>query len=62
VSNLVVNLQIQDDQAEALAQLVKRIGLDELRQNAKNDDEAYLMRDAINLLAAALSDAGFAPR
>lgn len=48
--------------ALALAQFVKRVGWQEIRQNAVDDDEAYEMRDALALLADALRSAGYAPR
>ena len=57
-----VTLTLTDEKAEALAQLVKRIGWDEIRQNAKTDEEAYAMRDALNTVAHSLADAGYNPR
>ena len=57
-----INLELTDDQAWALAELVKRIGWTELRQNAVDDAEAYEMRDAVELLARSLADAGVSPR
>jgi hypothetical protein len=32
------------------------------RENAVDDDEAYVMRDALGFLAKALQEAGYAPR
>ncbi|MGL4859077.1 MAG: DUF7706 family protein [Enterobacteriaceae bacterium] len=49
-------------QACALAQFVKRVGWDEIRINARNETECYLMRDAINQLQKALAEQGYAPR
>lgn len=46
----------------ALAQFVKRVGWSEMRSNAVDDDEADLMRSAIEKLQAALAGAGVAPR
>lgn len=60
-----MKLELQDitaAQAMALAQFVKRVGWNEIRVNAANDDEAYLMRDAISKLQDALSSNGYAPR
>ena len=57
-----IHLELNDTQAWALAELVKRIGWGELRQNAVDDAEAYEMRDAVELLAHALASAGVAPR
>ena len=55
-------LELTDDQAYALSQFVKRCGWTEWRQNAVDDAEAYLMRDAFDQLAAALKDGGYSPR
>lgn len=57
-----VSMVLEPAQALALAQFVKRVGWSELRLNAVDDDEAYTMRDAIELLARALAEAGYAPR
>lgn len=57
-----VSMTLPDRQALALAQLVKRIGWTEMRQNAVDDDEAYEMRDALGALAKALAEQGYAPR
>ena len=58
----VITLELPDEQAEALAQLVKRIGWTEIRQNAKDDSEGYAMREALEGLAKALAAAGYSPR
>ena len=57
-----IELNIDDSQAMALAQFVKRAGWTEFRQCAVNDDEAYLISDAIAKLQTALAEQGFAPR
>ena len=57
-----VELLLDDAQALALAQLVKRIGWTEIRSLAVSDDEAYLMRDAVSEVAKALAAEGYAPR
>ena len=49
-------------QAEALAQFLKRAGWSEFRTCAVDDDEAYAIRDAVDQVARALAEAGFAPR
>ena len=54
--------ELSDAQALALAQLVKRVGWQEVRSNAVNDDEAYLMKDALASLQRSLADCGYAPR
>lgn len=57
-----VAFELDDGLALALAQLVKRIGWTELRQNAVDDNEAYQMRKAVSEVARALAEAGFEPR
>ena len=57
-----VELLLDDAQALALAQLVKRIGWSDMRSLAVSDDEAYLMRDAVSEVAKALAAEGYAPR
>ena len=54
--------KLSEAQAMALAQFVKRVGWNEIRVNAVNDDEAHLMRDAISKLQDALAGQGYAPR
>ena len=61
-NRVVVTLDLPPLQARALAQLVKRIGWTELRQNAQDDEEAYDMRNAVQELQNALALAGYAPR
>ncbi len=62
MKKVAVPLELTDAEALALAQLVKRIGWAEMRSNAVDENEAYVMRDAVTVLARALSDAGYAPR
>lgn len=57
-----LSLDLDETQALALAQFVKRIGWSEIRQNAVDDNEAYLMRDALDMLSKSLAGEGFAPR
>jgi hypothetical protein len=54
--------QLTEAEGLALAQFVKRIGWSEMRGNAIDDDEAYLMRDALSKLQKVLAESGFAPR
>jgi hypothetical protein len=48
--------------AIALAQFVKRVGFSEIRSNAVDDFEAYLIRDALVRVRIGLANAGFSPR
>ena len=47
---------------DALAQFVKRVGFAEMRSNAVDDVEAYLIRDVIDRVRMGLINAGFSPR
>lgn len=49
-------------QALALAQFLKRVGLDDYRSLAVDADEAWTMLDAGERLHAAPAAAGYAPR
>ena len=60
--NVTIAAQLTDPQAWALAQFVKRVGWSEFRNNAVDDDEARLIRAAVDVLMASLREAGYAPR
>jgi hypothetical protein len=49
-------------EALALAQFLKRVGVDDYRRLAVDHDEAWLMLDAGERVRAALAAAGYAPR
>ena len=57
-----VKLELDAGHAWALALFLKRVGWSEIRGNAKDDQEAYDIRDGIEAAARALADAGYAPR
>ncbi len=57
-----IEFELTEKEALALAQFVKRIGWQEIRINAVDDDEAYCIRDAISHVRSALSRQGFSPR
>jgi hypothetical protein len=46
----------------ALAQFVKRLRWEHMRECAVDDDEAYAIRDAVEKLEATLAEGGFRPR
>lgn len=52
---------LRPSEAMALAQLVKRVSFADIRANAVDDDEAYLMLDGLHEVAAVLANAGFSP-
>jgi thiazole synthase ThiGH ThiG subunit len=54
--------EMSEAEAVALAQLCKRITFTDLRSCSVDNDEAYVMRDAVEKLQAALRSAGYAPR
>jgi uncharacterized protein (UPF0216 family) len=62
--NKIVNvyLELSQDQAEALAQFVKRMRFDIARGIASDDAEAFEMMAAVDALRVALADAGHSPR
>jgi hypothetical protein len=59
---ITITVTLSSDQAWEFAQFLKRISFREYRNNASCDDEAYLMRDAGELVRQALADQGYAPR
>ena len=61
-NTLTLELNINEQTAMALAQFVKRVGWQEFRQNAKDEQEAYLIGDGVAALQRGLSQAGYAPR
>lgn len=62
MNSVTVTLELTPQEALALAQFVKRVGWLEFRQNAADDDEAYMIRDAVDRVAAGLAQVGYAPR
>lgn len=59
---VTVTTELTDSQAMALAQFVKRLTWSEIRACAVDDDETWVMKDAIQALQKSLTDAGFSPR
>lgn len=59
---VTVTTELTDSQAMALAQFVKRLTWSEMRACAVDDDETWVMKDAIQALQKSLTDAGFSPR
>lgn len=57
-----LEMELTKEAAWDLAQFLKRVGWREFRINAADDDEAYRMRDAAELVRKALAEKGFAPR
>lgn len=59
---VTVTTELTDSQTMALAQFVKRLTWSEMRACAVDDDETWVMKDAIQSLQKSLADAGFSPR
>jgi hypothetical protein len=59
---LNITVELTNDQALALAQLIKRVPLSDLRSNAQNEKESYDMQSALEQVRKALSEQGFNPR
>ncbi|NNP68929.1 hypothetical protein [Acinetobacter sp. Ac_5812] len=61
--NLKLQLEnIDEVQAKALAQLIKRIGWSDIRLNAADDGEAFQMTTAVTKLQDALARQGYTPQ
>lgn len=58
----ILNAEIPADEAEALAEFLKRVGYSDFRSLAKSDEEAYLMQAGAAKVAKALAEAGYDPR
>ncbi len=59
---ITFTLEMNEAQASALAQFVKRVGFSEMRSHEVDDFEAYLVRDAHDRVRMWLANAGFSPR
>ncbi len=57
-----LDVELTDEQAMACAQFLKHVSLTVFREHAVNDDEAYLMQEAMIKLQKAFEQAGYAPR
>ncbi len=59
---ITLTVEMNETLVIALAQFVKRVGFSEIRSNAVDDFEAYLIRDALDRVRIGLANAGFSPR
>jgi hypothetical protein len=62
VKRVTIKPELTAREAAALAQFLKRVGFYEVRVNAVDDAECYLIRDALDEVRNALASAGYAPR
>ncbi len=61
-SSIRIQIELPNSLAWAFAQYLKRIGLDDYRQQAADDDEAWDMQCAGEIVRQALAEQGYAPR
>lgn len=61
-NTVTLQVDMPQDLAWALAQLLKRIGYSDYRSLAQSDEQAYQMIQATEQVRRALADAGIAPR
>lgn len=59
---VIIEVELPDDLALALAQFLKRVGYNDYLELAVDKQEAYEMVDAGEKVRAALADKGYAPR
>lgn len=57
-----ITIDLLDDEAWAFAEFLKRVGYSDYRKLAINDQEAYEMQSAGEVLRKSLAEKGFAPR
>ena len=57
-----LTIELPDEQAWALAQFLKRVGIDHYRALAVDQQEAWLMYEAGERVRDALRDIGIVPR
>lgn len=56
------NVELNQSEAIALSQFLKRIGFSEFRALASSDNEAYDMQSAAAKVAKSLAELGYNPR
>lgn len=59
---VTLHVELDGEQAWALAQLLKRIGFSDCRSLAEDERQTALMIDATERVRRALAEAGIAPR
>lgn len=60
--NVLISVELTDHEAWTYAQFLKRVGFNDYRSNAVDNDEAYTMVDAGEKIREALAQRGYAPR
>ncbi|MCT4708935.1 hypothetical protein MUA04_01705 [Enterobacteriaceae bacterium H11S18] len=59
---VTVTLELNKDEARALAQFVKRTSHSDCEDKATSQNEAYLMMDGVNAVMKSLAEEGISPR
>lgn len=59
---VTITVELCSEEAWAFAEFLKRAGFTDYRENAVNDEEAYLMRYAGTKIQKALADRCISPR
>jgi len=62
MKSIEITVTFTESEAWQFAQFLKRISFREYRDNATCDGEAYVMRDAGEIIRDALAKQGYAPR
>jgi hypothetical protein len=62
MKSLEITVSFTEAQAWQFAQFLKRVSFREYCDNATCEEEAYLMRDAGEIIRCALADQSYAPR
>ena len=57
-----IKFEIEENQAAALSQMLKRIGFSEIRKLSTSEEETYESQNALESVRKALADAGYNPR
>lgn len=58
----IIEVELPDELALALAEFLKRVGYEDYRPLAVDQQQAYAMQGAGEKVRAALADKGYAPR
>jgi hypothetical protein len=61
MTNNTITIELNDENAYAMAKFCQRVSYSDLRLLANNDVEAILMKKAIRVIHEELSEAGFNP-
>ncbi|EDX0667167.1 hypothetical protein GS383_002659 [Salmonella enterica subsp. enterica serovar Derby] len=57
-----LSLRLDENETMALTQFVKRLSWSDLRGSAVSDEEAWVMKSAVEKLQQTLREEGYAPR